>query len=68
MKTANSASAPSPLAYPIVDAVRVSGLSRSYLYEHIKTGELPTVRVGKRRLVLADDLRRWLESFRQKTA
>lgn len=52
----------SPLAYRIPDAVRVSGLGRTKLYELIKTGELKTVRVGGRRLVPANELKALLSA------
>ena len=35
----------------IPDAVAFSGLSRSRLYEHIRAGDFPTVKDGRRRLV-----------------
>lgn len=40
-----------PLAYGISDAAKVSGLSRSKLYELIKGGTLRSVKVAGRRLV-----------------
>ena len=40
-----------PLAYGISDAAKVSGLSRSTLYELIKSGALHSVKIAVRRLV-----------------
>ena len=50
------------LAYPVDRAARAAGIGRTKLYEAITRGELPSVKIGKRRLILADDLRRWLAS------
>lgn len=40
-----------PLAFTIPDAVAYSGLSRSRLYDLIRTGELVSFTVGGRRMV-----------------
>jgi excisionase family DNA binding protein len=53
-----------PLAVGIPEVVRRSGLSRSLIYEALRTGDLKSLRVGARRLVMLDDLRAWLESHR----
>lgn len=45
-----------PIAYRMDDAARVSGLSRSKLYEMIGDGTLTAVKVGGRRLIRASDL------------
>jgi len=42
-----------PIAYRINDAVQVSGLSRSKLYQLISTGSLASIKVAGRRLILA---------------
>ena len=46
-----------PLAHQLQSAVRLTGISRSQLYELIKCGELPIVKVGRRTLIADDDLR-----------
>jgi excisionase family DNA binding protein len=51
------------LAYTINDACSVSGVGRTLLYERIGNGELRAVKVGKRTLILADELRRWLDDL-----
>lgn len=48
------------LAYGIDEAVKASGLGRSFLYEQIASGELKSVKIGKRRLILHDELVRFL--------
>lgn len=40
-----------PMAFTIRDASAVSGLSRSHLYRLIKSQELPSLRVGGRRMI-----------------
>jgi excisionase family DNA binding protein len=45
-----------PLAYELQSAERLTGISRSQLYELIKRGELPIVKVGRRTLITDDDL------------
>jgi excisionase family DNA binding protein len=52
-----------PFAYNVPDACEVSRCGRTELYRAIKSGELRAVKRGRRTLVLADDLRRWLESL-----
>jgi predicted DNA-binding transcriptional regulator AlpA len=43
---------------------RVSGISRSRIYELLDAGELESVHIGSRRLVLIDSYRRLIERQR----
>jgi hypothetical protein len=52
------ADAPAPIAYDIATAARVSSLGTTKIYELIAQGRLATSKIGKRRLVMADSLRR----------
>lgn len=47
-----------PLAYSIRGACLATGLGKTYIYELIKRGKLQTRKIGKRRLIPADSLRR----------
>jgi len=45
-----------PVAFTIPDAGAYSGLSRSRLYRLIQSGDLPSLRVGGRRMIRRDAL------------
>jgi len=49
-------------ALSIPEAVALSGLSRSHLYRQMENGGLAAVKIGKRRLILADTLKAWLQA------
>jgi excisionase family DNA binding protein len=51
------------LAYSILEACEAARIGRTNLYEVIRSGQLRAVKHGKRTLILADDLRAWLESL-----
>ena len=53
----------SPLAYSISEACSVARAGRTSLYEAIRSGALRAVKRGRRTIVLADDLRRYLNSL-----
>ena len=40
-----------PFAYSVVDAAGMIGIGRSTMYALITTGQIPTVSIGRRRLV-----------------
>ena len=54
-------STPGKLAYRMDEAVQVSGLGRTFLYEYIGSGKLPSIKIGGRRLILHDDLLAFLK-------
>jgi excisionase family DNA binding protein len=49
------------IAFTLEEAARASGLSRSFLYVAIGRGALRAKKCGRRTLVLARDLRVWIE-------
>ncbi|MGH8036507.1 MAG: helix-turn-helix transcriptional regulator [Stenotrophomonas sp.] len=58
----NSTSALDPLLHRIPDACRRLSVSRTTLYELIKSGEIRSVKIGSRSLVPEADLQRVLAS------
>jgi excisionase family DNA binding protein len=57
-----------PLSYSIADVVKLSGVGRTVLYEEIKAGRLKAHKLGRRTLILADDLQHWLTGLPHKEA
>ncbi len=51
------------LAYTIEDAVRVSGLSRTRLYELMGLGTLVGKKAGRRTIITGDSLRTLIENL-----
>ena len=60
-----SASRPEPLAVSVGRATHMSGLGRTKIYEALGAGELSSLKIGNRRLILVDDLRNWLVRHKQ---
>ena len=54
-----------PISVRVPEAVRLTGLSRSRLYELMKSGEIEFVKVGCSTLILVGSLRRFIESRRR---
>ena len=61
----NSSGTMDPLAVSVPTATRVSDVGRTKLYEAMADGELLSCKIGKRRLILLEDLRAWLVRQRQ---
>jgi excisionase family DNA binding protein len=47
-----------PIAYSVNDAIRVTSIKRTRLYQLINDGTIETVKVGGRRLVKVDSIKR----------
>jgi excisionase family DNA binding protein len=54
-------------AIPVSEACTRIGISRSKLYELLNEGEVPSVKIGRRRLIRVADLDRWLEALPSQT-
>lgn len=54
-----------PLAYRIRDASRVSGLSKSYLYELAAEGRIKLSKIGGRTLIARTELLRLIDEGQQ---
>jgi hypothetical protein len=52
-----------PIAYTIPEAIRVSGIGRSRLYELIAAGNVDARKLGGRTLVLASSLRSFIAAL-----
>lgn len=50
-----------PIAYSVTEAMRVSSLGRTKLYELINKGALETIKIGRRTLVKAASLHKLVE-------
>lgn len=48
------------VSYSISDAVKVSGIGRTSVYEAIKAGRLQARKLGRRTLILKTDLHQWV--------
>jgi excisionase family DNA binding protein len=53
-----------PIAVRIPEAIRLTGMSRSRLYELMGSGEIEFVKVGASTLILVASLRQFVESRR----
>lgn len=55
---------PPPLAYSIAELVKATSLSRATIYENIKAGLLVSHKAGRRTILLAENVDRWLASLK----
>lgn len=53
-----------PISVKIPEAVRLTGLSRSRIYELMKSGDIEFAKVGSSTLILVDGLRRFIAGRR----
>lgn len=50
--------------YSINETIAITNFGRTYLYRLINSGELPLIKIGRRSLIAAPDLVRFLNSRR----
>lgn len=64
--TQNAESTPpkDPISVRIPEAVRLTGLSRSRIYELMKSGDIAFAKVGNSTLIMVEDLRTFIQSHR----
>ena len=51
------------IAYTIAGAVKAAAVSRTEIYRAAQRGDIVFRKRGKRTLILAEDLRRWVEAL-----
>ena len=51
------------ISVTIADAVQISGICRSRIYELIAAEEIKSYRIGRRRLIDVEDLRRFITAL-----
>ncbi len=51
-----------PFAVAPAEGARIAGLGRTKLYEAISSGELPSFKIGTRRLIRVSAIEAWLAS------
>jgi hypothetical protein len=56
-------SACSVIAYPIDAVPAIAGVTRTQVFEAIRAQELMARKCGRRTLIEADELRRWVSTF-----
>lgn len=51
-----------PIAVSPDEAARLAGIGRTTLYAALAKGDLPSIKIGTRRLIRVDAIRDWLAS------
>ena len=52
-----------PLFLDAKEIIDILKLSRSFVYSLMRNGDLPTIKVGKRRLVIRDQFIEWMNRY-----
>ncbi|TWA73734.1 excisionase family DNA binding protein [Azospirillum brasilense] len=50
------------IGYSVEETVVASSVGRSLIYEEIRAGKLRATKIGRRTVILADDLKAWLQA------
>lgn len=61
--TSNEQRAEAPLAHSVDGAARAANIGRVTIYEEIREGRLKARKVGRRTIILDEDLRAWLAAL-----
>ena len=59
---------PEPISVKVPEAVRMTGLSRSRIYELMRSGDITFAKVGSSTLIIVDSLRRFIHGRAGPTA
>jgi hypothetical protein len=63
VETAPAEVTPGPLALGVSDFATVAGLKRNTAYWAVRTGSIPSFRLGNKSYVLASEIPKWLASL-----
>ncbi len=50
------------LAFSVEEAAKAAGLGRTLIFQEIRNGNLIARKIGRRTVILREDLERWLKS------
>jgi excisionase family DNA binding protein len=64
MTTRSESGIGEPISVKIPEAVRLTGLSRSRIYELMRSGDIEFAKVGSSTLILVESLREFIQSRR----
>ncbi|GAA4664054.1 helix-turn-helix domain-containing protein [Amycolatopsis dongchuanensis] len=56
------------VGYSIEDAMQATGLGRTTIFELLRTGQLESIKVGRRRIIPADAIRAYFAAERARQA
>jgi excisionase family DNA binding protein len=59
---------PTRLAYPVAEAAELLGIKRTFLYDLIQRGAIPSTTIGLRRLIKHDDLVAYVDALPVRSA
>jgi excisionase family DNA binding protein len=54
---------PEPITITIQEAIRLSSLGRSFIYDRLSEGSIQSVKAHKRRLIVYASFKEWLTSL-----
>ncbi len=54
--------------YSIPEACEAAGVNKDTIYKGINTGQLRSLKIGRRRLIRVEALRKWLEGLEEAAA